>query len=181
MNSYNWFTVHHAENIAFRCLYCRYHAIASSQVYDGVWSDSDYDGIPAHEKKVAWSSSLYLKIPGIPWHHCDHLFFEFFCSWSPCSPDEDTSSTPLQYVSNDNGASILSECQADCDNNSDCDGDLECWQRDEYDTDPIPGCTGDLLAIDVASGNGGNDFCYDPDATIAPSGLYQMCIFPIIS
>ena len=84
------------------------------------------------------------------------------------SPDDDTSSssTPLQWVSN-NGEN-LAECQGDCDGDSDCIGDLICWQRGD-DSDPIPGCTGDLLAIDAANSDSGTDYCYNPNATIVPT------------
>jgi len=50
----------------------------------------------------------------------------------------------------------LKACQGDCDSSSDCLDGLECYQRSEGDTDPIPGCAGDL--------DGRTDYCYDPNA-----------------
>ena len=68
----------------------------------------------------------------------------------------------LERVSN-NG-NVLGNCQGDCDNDSHCEGDLLCWQRAADDIEPIPGCNGDLSALDDAYTDvaTGNDFCYDP-------------------
>lgn len=83
-----------------------------------------------------------------------------------------TSSTALQFVSL-NGAD-LTECQGDCDWDTDCDGALLCWHRHYTDNGTIPGCTGDLQAIDDANKLWGIDYCYDATATNitqTPSGL----------
>ena len=48
----------------------------------------------------------------------------------------------------------LGECEGDCDIDSDCDGTLVCYQRD--DTTQVPGCS--------TGGDGdvsGYDYCYD--------------------
>jgi len=58
----------------------------------------------------------------------------------------------LLYVKNNKPG--LGECQADCDNDGECNGDLVCFQRGTTTT-YVPGCDG------VASGS--NDYCYDPD------------------
>jgi hypothetical protein len=44
----------------------------------------------------------------------------------------------------------LGLCEGECDNDDDCDGDLKCFQRDDFS--PIPGCTG--------LGSEGSDYCY---------------------
>lgn len=49
----------------------------------------------------------------------------------------------------------LKKCQGDCDNDSDCQGHLKCFQRNGGDTRPIPGCYGFGIADR-------NDYCYDP-------------------
>lgn len=46
----------------------------------------------------------------------------------------------------------LGECEGDCDNDSECSGDLKCIQRD--DTEAVPGCFG--LGVYA------KDYCYDP-------------------
>lgn len=46
---------------------------------------------------------------------------------------------------------LLKECQADCDDDDECSGDLICFQRS--DTEPVPGCVGNGADFD------GKDFC----------------------
>ena len=78
-------------------------------------------------------------------------------------------STPLEWIGKE--AVSLDNCQGDCDNDDDCNGDLICWQRGNAGTNPIPGCTGDLLAIDTANNDPGIDYCYDPNPTTpSPTG-----------
>ena len=79
------------------------------------------------------------------------------------NPDSSTS-THLQWIGH--SAASLENCQGDCDNDNNCNGDLICWQRGSTDSDPIPGCTGDILAIDTANSDPGIDYCYDPTAGI---------------
>lgn len=66
----------------------------------------------------------------------------------------------------DGSGALLENCAADCDNDIGCEGDLLCWQRDDGDMTPIPGCTGDLSVLDNA-GYPGWDYCY------SPLGLYE--------
>lgn len=47
----------------------------------------------------------------------------------------------------------LGMCEADCDNDSECEGNLKCKQRDGNES--VPGC-------DISSRDSGEDFCYDP-------------------
>ena len=47
----------------------------------------------------------------------------------------------------------LGNCEGDCDYDSDCPGDLVCFQRDYGDEYP-PGCTGTMMDL--------YDYCYDP-------------------
>jgi len=47
----------------------------------------------------------------------------------------------------------LGRCSGDCDTNSDCAGDLECFERDALES--VPGCTG--------QGAEEWDYCYQPD------------------
>ena len=68
---------------------------------------------------------------------------------------------------------LLGYCAADCDDDGECEGDLQCWQRGNGDMTQIPGCTGDLSVLDN-SGYPGWDYCYDPNAntpTVAPTTL----------
>jgi len=46
----------------------------------------------------------------------------------------------------------LRECRGDCDDDSECDGDLICFKRD--DLTPVPGCSGEGVSA--------KDYCYDP-------------------
>jgi len=45
----------------------------------------------------------------------------------------------IRFVSNPN----LGRCEGDCDTDTDCDGDLICFERDNYDA--VPGCSGGSL------------------------------------
>ena len=47
----------------------------------------------------------------------------------------------------------LKECQGDCDSDSQCEGDLKCFLRDEFES--VPGCSGQGLS--------GKDYCYHDD------------------
>jgi hypothetical protein len=52
----------------------------------------------------------------------------------------------------------LGECEGDCDNDSDCSDNLQCWQRE--DGDPIPpGCVG-TAKYDY-------DYCYEPGIAVS--------------
>ena len=68
--------------------------------------------------------------------------------------------TKLQWISNGAGVS-LSDCQGDCDSDDHCEGDLVCRKRSADDSTPIPGCMGNLLAIDEWYDDAGTDYCYD--------------------
>jgi len=48
----------------------------------------------------------------------------------------------------------MNACEGDCDDDSDCAGDLECFKRGIRSHEPVPGCEG--------RGSGGEDYCYDP-------------------
>jgi hypothetical protein len=50
------------------------------------------------------------------------------------------------------------ECQGDCDDDSDCQEGLKCFQRSGYT--PVPGCSGD--------GSYGSDYCTGPRRTLPP-------------
>ncbi len=50
----------------------------------------------------------------------------------------------------------LSECQGDCDKDSDCVNNLVCYQRDRSDV--VPGCVGDEDTVE----NSNSDYCVDP-------------------
>jgi len=43
-----------------------------------------------------------------------------------------------------------SKCQGDCNNDSDCEGDLRCFSREQ--NEPVPGCVG--------NGSTGVNYCY---------------------
>jgi len=75
-----------------------------------------------------------------------------------CAASAD-STTQLKWIGHN--AKNLDKCQGDCDKDSDCVGDLVCWKRGKSDSSAIPGCSGDLLAIDDANNDPGTDYCYD--------------------
>ena len=54
-------------------------------------------------------------------------------------------------------------CEGDCDHDSDCQGNLRCFQTDHLDQH-VPGCfTGNMLLMTHESiANGDWDYCYDP-------------------
>ena len=58
---------------------------------------------------------------------------------SPVSP-----ARKLLSLSDGANEKFLSECEGDCDVDSDCIGDLICYQR--YQTETVPGCEGDGVA-----------------------------------
>ena len=63
----------------------------------------------------------------------------------------------LLYVGNNGEPSDvfpLGLCQGDCDNDGECAGGLECFQRS--DQTPVPGCVG--------KGADRADYCYDPES-----------------
>lgn len=68
----------------------------------------------------------------------------------------ETWETPLKYLvgKGDEPPGKLKKCEGDCDNDSECDVSLVCFQR--YANEEIPGCIGDELYMY------GADFCYDP-------------------
>ena len=73
-------------------------------------------------------------------------FLTFSCwLWFTADEDEDVPGYPLQ------------ECQADCDYDEDCAGDLICFQRDG--SEPVPGCVG--VAEDES------DYCIRPPQVLA--------------
>ena len=62
-----------------------------------------------------------------------------------------------------NKGDIMGVCEGDCDNNSECAGDLYCFQRSANEV--VPGCVG--------AGVRGKDYCYKLNpgnpTTVAPS------------
>ena len=56
------------------------------------------------------------------------------------------------------GDKLLNECEGDCDSDSDCAGDLKCFQRSG--TEPVPGCKG--------TGRTGSDYCYRATTATTP-------------
>jgi hypothetical protein len=70
-----------------------------------------------------------------------------------------------------NGQANMQMCQGDCDHDSDCAGDLKCFQRDG--TIPVPGCLG--------TGTADWDYCYDSSQLDSSPGvdgqanMQQMC------
>ena len=63
-----------------------------------------------------------------------------------------TSSSTLQDVFSARGdpPNPLTECEGDCDNDNQCEGDLKCFQRSGFEA--VPGCSGQGLS--------GKDYCY---------------------
>ena len=52
----------------------------------------------------------------------------------------------------------LGKCSGDCDDDDDCQGNLECFKRE--DDEDVPGCG------DGSDGSDGADYCYDPDDAV---------------
>jgi hypothetical protein len=76
--------------------------------------------------------------------------------------NEDFCIFPVVQMAGD-GKDGLSVCQADCDSNADCEGDLVCYQRSKWSMSSVPGCSGNVNEI----GNGGEDFCIVASASFA--------------
>ena len=76
---------------------------------------------------------------------------------APTSQPTDLSLGAVETAGNDGdppSAFPLGRCQADCDDDSECSGDLVCYQRRSSE-DVVPGCTG--------TPDGDSDYCVDPD------------------
>jgi len=52
----------------------------------------------------------------------------------------------------------VGRCSGDCDSDDDCRGDLVCYERDDGDKSPVPGCT-----KKEGRGSSGWDYCIDKD------------------
>ncbi|GKY93226.1 hypothetical protein MPSEU_000290300 [Mayamaea pseudoterrestris] len=89
-----------------------------------------------------------------------------FCVRSSSSGGGGTSTggSSLRIVG-DNGSPSnvfpLGKCQGDCDSDSDCAGNLVCFER--TGTQSVPGCSG-------SSSNSGKDFCVDPSSSGGTGG-----------
>lgn len=87
----------------------------------------------------------------------------------PLSHDEETSNSTLkQLVMVGNNGWPTSDfplglCEGDCDNDSECLGNLSCFQRDG--TEPVPGCAG-------VGGSPGNDYCYERPASQSTNSAF---------
>lgn len=73
----------------------------------------------------------------------------------------------LWYAGNDldEGEDRLTECQGDCDDDSECDVGLKCFQR--VGLEDVPGCHG--------SGLSGKDYCYDESLSV--SDIYYVMLY----
>ncbi|CAJ1964753.1 unnamed protein product [Cylindrotheca closterium] len=73
--------------------------------------------------------------------------------------------TDLVYLGDDDegfdgtGPPNLARCRGDCDEDTDCENGLVCFQRD-FEPRSVPGCSGDAFQI----GNGDDDFCIQASA-----------------
>merc|ERR1719273_153218 len=65
---------------------------------------------------------------------------------------------PLKYFGED-PASALGRCEGDCDDDSDCSGHLECWERTGNGMPVPPGCSGIPI--------GEYDYCWNPKFTLS--------------
>lgn len=63
----------------------------------------------------------------------------------------------------------LGECQGDCDNDSDCMGDLQCFER--RDKENVPGCPG--------VGDKGKDYCFREDLNYVGDNGSPLDVFPL--
>jgi hypothetical protein len=65
---------------------------------------------------------------------------------------------PLKFVGNNGAVGLLSECEGDCDRDTECKTGLKCFQRTGLQA--VPGCSGGLPEWT------GFDFCYKPPAPV---------------
>ncbi|CAJ1951876.1 unnamed protein product [Cylindrotheca closterium] len=73
---------------------------------------------------------------------------------------EDFCILPALEVTGNNNVTGLSVCQADCDSNDDCQGNLVCYQR-ARGSNMVPGCRGNPDQL----GDGDEDYCILPTAS----------------
>ena len=74
---------------------------------------------------------------------------------SPVTGSPTSLTQPLEYIGNEYTNGFYGKCQGDCDDDSDCTGQLLCFQRTNFDD--VPGCSGaNLYQRD--------DFCFQRPA-----------------
>ena len=73
-----------------------------------------------------------------------------------CSPIDQYSAVVDKGVDGCN-SSPCGECEGDCDHDSQCKGDLRCFQRTSS-TQTVPGCEN----IGYVKSTGDHDYCYNP-------------------
>jgi len=84
--------------------------------------------------------------------------FDYEMYWNDDDEQQDSGETEpppdLDDVAPDlDDGAVLGRCQADCDSDEQCDGDLVCFERDAFEA--VPGCLGD--------GTKEWDYCVDPN------------------
>jgi hypothetical protein len=77
----------------------------------------------------------------------------------------------LDIVTNNPALGSLKECQGDCDNDSECQAGLKCFNRDKKQ--PVPGCSGDKDSY------AGTDFCYKPIPVAVPKPVPKPVPVPV--
>jgi hypothetical protein len=130
--------------------------------------DQLFEGIKENGERFEWGSygeKLQVKRCITPHHHPrkGELIFKENCEkaritkssfWMKYKPSSVLSLR--EYGSNDCFAgNPCGECSGDCDDDSSCDGDLKCFQRDNFER--VPGCAG--------NGQDGWDYCVSRQET----------------
>lgn len=106
---------------------------------------------------ICMQRNNYEHVPG-----CDNDTGDSHTDYCYVPPHLDPNLPMVTYIGNNGSpadAFPLGLCEGDCDRDSECEGDLVCFQRN--DLTPIPGCAG--------VGHSGDDICYNPDVDSAPS------------
>jgi len=93
-------------------------------------------------------------------------------------PNDDTEwvpTPPLSWLGRDacNATTPCERCSGDCDTDSDCSGNLECFQRGWGETFQVPGC-----GFGGPGDHAGDDYCFEPNEddvstdgpTVSPTG-----------
>ena len=57
-------------------------------------------------------------------------------------PEEEEEDLPSLEIEGDNPKKKLDVCEGDCDDDDNCDGDLVCFHREQFEMMDVPGCAG---------------------------------------
>jgi len=107
------------------------------------------ESVPGCAGEGSPGTNYCFKNPEILWELWEHQTTNSRPITSTAASEDPSATTSVSPLAED--ALLLSECQGDCDNDMDCEGDLKCFQR--ISDEAIPGCDGE--------GSPGTDYCFD--------------------